>query len=246
MDLAGRSALVTGASSGIGRATALALSRRGVSVRATGRDRHALEAVAKDCGAGIFVADLSIAADVDRLADWAGPVDLLVNSAGFGWAGPFFKMDAATAEELLRVDLAAPIRLAALLAPGMVERGAGHVVNIASIAGHVGVKSEAVYSATKAGLIAFSESLRSELADSGVGVSVVSPGAVRTAFFEREGRTYDRAFPRPVAPDRVARDLIRAIERNRAQVFVPRWMAFPVWLHGAWPGLYRRLADRYS
>jgi short-subunit dehydrogenase len=128
----------------------------------------------------------------------------------------------------------------------MVDRGVGHVVNVASIAGHVGVRFEAVYSATKAGLIAFSESLRYELASSGVGVTVVSPGAVRTAFFEREGRPYDRSFPRPVGPERVARAVIRAVERDRPQVFIPRWMAFPAWFHGAWPSLYRRLAARYG
>src|SRR5207253_8100999 len=114
-------------------------------------------------------------------------------------------------------NLAAPIRLAALLVPGMVERGVGHLVNVSSIVGHVGVRFEAVYSATKAGLLAFSESLRYELAGSGVGVTVVSPGAVRTAFFEREGRTYNRAFPRPVAPERVAGVVVRAIEHDREQ-----------------------------
>ena len=155
-------------------------------------------------------------------------------------------MDVSQTEELIRVNLAAPIRLAALLVPGMVERGVGHLVNVSSIAGHVGVRFEAVYSATKAGLLVFSESLRYELAGSGVGVTVVSPGAVRTAFFEREARAYERTFPRPVRAERVADALIRAIEQNRPQVFVPRWMAFPAWLRGAWPGLYRRLASRFG
>jgi len=132
------------------------------------------------------------------------------------------------------------------MVPGMMERVQGHVVNVASIAGHVGVRFEAVYAAAKAGLIAFSESLRYEVAGSGVGVTVVSPGAVRTGFFEREGRTYNRAFPRPVAPERVAGAVVHAIEHDREQVFVPRWLAFPAWLHGVWPGLYRRLAVRYG
>jgi len=246
MDLSGKAALVTGASSGIGRATAIALSRRGVRVHATGRNQQALEALAEACGAAVLAADLSDPQNIDRLADWAGPVDVLVNNAGFGWAGPFTKMDTGTVQELIDVDLAAPIRLSALLVPGMVDRGLGHVVNVASIAGHVGVRFEAVYSATKAGLIGFSESLRYELVGSGVTVSVVSPGAVRTPFFEREGRRYDRAFPRPMGPERVARAIVRAIEGDRAQVFVPRWMGFPAWLHGAWPGLYRRLAAHFG
>jgi len=246
VNLSGRTALVTGGSSGIGRATAIALARRGVHVKATGRNLAALDALQKDCGAEILAADLASSEDIDRVAAWAGPVDLLVNNAGFGWAGSFSGMELPLAEELIRVDLAAPIRLAGLLVPGMVERRVGHVVNVASIAGHVGVKFEAVYSATKAGLVAFSESLRYELAGSGVGVTVVSPGAVRTAFFEREGRRYDRDFPRPVSPERVANVLVRAVERNEPQVFVPRWMAFPAWLRGAWPGLYRRLSARFG
>jgi len=246
MEISGRTALVTGASSGIGRATAMALARRGARVQVTGRDQQALETLAKTCDAAIFRADLSQPGDVERLAEWAGPVDLLVNNAGFGWAGPFSKMDPAMVDELIWVNLVAPLRLAARLVPGMMERGQGHLVNVASIAGHVGVRFEAVYAEAKAGLIAFSESLRYEVAGSGVGVTVVSPGAVRTGFFEREGRTYNRAFPRPVAPERVAGAVVHAIEHDREQVFVPRWLAFPAWLHGVWPGLYRRLAVRYG
>jgi short-subunit dehydrogenase len=246
MELSNRSALVTGASSGIGLATAIALRQRGVRVRATGRAVGALDRLAKECGADVLAADLAQIGEADRLAEWAGSVDLLVNNAGFGWAGPFAEIEPTRMDELLRVNLAAPIRLATLLVPGMVQRGVGHVVNVASIAGHVGVRFEAVYAATKAGLIAFSDSLRYELAGSGIGVSVVSPGAVRTPFFEREGRRYDRAFPRPVATERVAAAILEAVEHDRPQVFVPRWMAFPAWFRGTWPGLYRRLAGRFG
>jgi short-subunit dehydrogenase len=173
-------------------------------------------------------------------------VDLLVNNAGIGWAGAFATMDPARAEELFRVNLLVPIRLVELVLPAMLERGVGHVVNVASISGHVGVRHEAVYSATKAGLIAFSESLRYELDGSGVAVSVVSPGAVRTAFFEREGRTYARSVPRLIGPEKVAEAIVGAVERDLPEVFVPRWMGFPARLRGALPGLYRRLAGRFG
>jgi short-subunit dehydrogenase len=150
------------------------------------------------------------------------------------------------AEHLVRTNLLAPIRLTRALLPGMVERGRGHIVNVASIAGHVGVRDEAVYAATKAGLVGFSESLRQELAGTPVGVSVVSPGVVDTAFFERRGRPYQRRSPRPIAPERVADAIVHAIRTGRPQVFVPRWMAFPAWLRGASPSVYRAGARRFG
>jgi short-subunit dehydrogenase len=244
--IGGRTTLITGASSGIGRATAVALARAGARIKATGRDGAALRRLAEDTGADHLVADLGGRSAVEDVARWAGEVDVLVNNAGYGWAGPFQGMATVEIEEMVQVNLLAPLVLTALVLPGMLERGMGHVVNVASIAGHVGVRHEAVYAATKAGLIAFTESLRYELAGSGVGVTLVSPGVIDTAFFEREGRPYDRSFPRMRRPEAVASGIVRAIERGRADVFVPRWMAFPARLRGAMPGLYRRLAARFG
>jgi len=250
VDLRGAVCLVTGASSGIGRATALRLARGGARVLALGRDRAALDEVAAKTSGTVIIADLADPAEVERAAaesiSVAGRVDVLVNNAGEGWAGPFAEINPLRAELLVRTNLLAPIRLARALLPPMLERKSGHIVNVASIAGHVGVRDEAVYAATKAGLIGFSESLRYELAGTGVGVSIVSPGVVRTAFFERQGRPYTRGFPRPIDPDRVGRAVVRAIQRNKAQVFEPRWMAFPAWLRGAIPALYRWGANRFG
>jgi short-subunit dehydrogenase len=114
------------------------------------------------------------------------------------------------------------------------------------VAGHVGVPEEAVYAATKAGLITFSDSLRYELDGTGVGVSVVSPGVVDTPFFERRGRPYDRRFPKPIQPEPVAAAILRAIRSEKAQVFVPAWGSFPARLRGGLPGLYRALARRFG
>jgi len=242
--------LVTGASSGIGRATALRLAKQGAHVIALGRDRAALEDAAGRTGGRAIVADVGVAADVDRAVaeahDTYGRVDVLVNNAGFGIAGPFVMTEPEEAERLIRVNLLGAIQLTGALLPGMIERGRGHVVNVSSIAGHVGVPDEAVFAATKAGLIGFTESLRYELAGSGVGMTLVSPGVVKTAFFQRQGRPYHRSFPRPIRADRVARAIVRSIRKNHADVFVPGWMAFPAWLHGTWPTLYRRLAGRYG
>ena len=242
--------LVTGASSGIGRATSLRLARAGARVLVLGRDRPALDEVAAKTSGTVIVADLADPSEIERAAaealSVAGRVDVLVNNAGEGWAGPFAEINPLRAELLVRTNLLAPIRLTRALLPPMLERTSGHIVNVASIAGHVGVRDEAVYAATKAGLIGFSESLRYEMTRTGVGVSVVSPGVVRTAFFERRGRAYQRRFPRPIDPDRVGRAIIRAIRRNKAQVFEPKWMAFPAWLHGGFPALYRWGASRFG
>jgi short-subunit dehydrogenase len=246
MRLQGRTVLITGASSGIGRATAIAMARAGARIKATGRDRHALQLLAEESGAEHLSADLGERTVLDEVARWAGDVDVLVNNAGYGWVGPFQGMDPEEIDALVRVNLLASLVLTNLLLPGMLERGAGHVVNVASIAGHVGVPHEAAYAATKAGLIAFTESLRYELSGSGVGVTLVSPGVVDTNFFEREGRPYGRSFPRKHRPEAVAGGIVRAIERGRADVFVPRWMSFPARLRGAMPGVYRRLASRFG
>ena len=244
MDIAGHAALVTGASLGIGRATALELSRRGARVRATGLEAEPLLELADQCGAEVLAADLNDRHDLDRLLEWAGPVDLLVNVAGFGRYGPLAAIDYAQTLEMLAVNLAAPIRLTAALMPGMVARGHGHIVYVASIAGYVGVAREAVYSATKGGLIAFSESVRYELAGTGVGVTVVVPAAVATTFFTRSGHAYGRRFPRPLAATRVATALVAAVERDSPEVFVPRWTIVPARLRGGLPGAFRRAAAR--
>jgi short-subunit dehydrogenase len=242
MRISGVTVLVTGASSGIGAATARAVAAAGGRTVLTGRDGDRLAAVAKDTGGVVIAADLTQRAGLDL----AEPIDVLVNNAGVGWAGPFEEMTEADIDRLIAVNLAAPIRLTRALVPGMAERGRGHVVFVASIAGATGVRHEAVYAATKAGVIFFAESLRYELAGTGVGVSVVVPGVVDTPFFDRRSRPYDRRRPAPIPAERVARTVVAAIERGRAEVYQPGWMRFPARLRGGAPSLFRRLAGRYG
>ena len=128
----------------------------------------------------------------------------------------------------------------------MLERRRGHIVNVASIAGHVGVRDEALYAGTKAALLTFSEGLRYEVQPSGVRVTTVSPGVVETEFFTRRGSPFRRRRPRPISAERLARAIVRAIERERDEVVEPAWLRFPIWLHGVWPGLYRALARRFG
>ncbi|MER7363418.1 SDR family NAD(P)-dependent oxidoreductase [Nonomuraea wenchangensis] len=245
MRLADAHVLITGASSGIGAATAHALAGTGARLTLAGRDRERLAAVAAATGGNMVVCD--VATEAGELATRAGHVDVLVNNAGVGWAGSFVEMPAGSAERLLAVNLAAPIALTRLLLPGMLTAGRGHVVFVASIAGAVGVAREAVYSATKAGLMVFAEGLRHELHHApGVGVSVLLPGVVDTPFFVRRGAPYTRGRPAPIPPERVARAVVAAILHGRPESFVPGWLRLPARLRGAAPGPFRLLARRFG
>ncbi|MFC6082967.1 SDR family NAD(P)-dependent oxidoreductase [Sphaerisporangium aureirubrum] len=268
--LAGARVLITGASSGIGAATARAMAPTGARLLLTGRDRTRLAAVAAETGARALVCDLTApdaaaratapapghaevagsagvveAHGVAGLVAAAGTVDVLVANAGAGWAGAFTAMPPQELERLVVLNLTVPMLLTRLLLPGMIESGRGHVVLVASIAGAVGVRDEAVYSAAKAGLLVFAESLRHELRGPGApGVSVVLPGVVDTPFFARRGAPYARRHPAPIPAERVARAVVAAVERGRPESYVPAWLRLPARLRGAAPGPFRLLARR--
>lgn len=239
MGLSGRRALVTGASSGIGAATAEALARAGCELVLVGRDEQRLSAVAGRTRAEAVVADLTTAEGFARAVAAGDGVDLLVNNAGAGWAGDLDTMDPAQVGALVDLNLAAPLQLTRALLPGLRSAPRARVVFVSSIAA-VGVRREAVYSATKAGLRAFAASLRQE----GLGATTVLPGAVRTPFFD--GRPYERRFPRQVSAERVARVLVRAVERGRGEVFVPGWLSLAARIQGAFPELFDLGARRFG
>jgi short-subunit dehydrogenase len=252
MRLEGTVALVTGGSSGIGAATARALAAAGSRPLVAGRDAGRLSDVAGQTGGTALVADLATADGPAALAaaalEAAGPggLDLLVSNAGRGWAGPIGEMPDGRDRELIELNLTAPVQLTRLLVPAMAARGRGHVVFVSSIAGATAVRGEAVYSAAKAGLACFAESLAHELAGTGVGISVIVPGVIDTPFFERRGRPYDRQRPRPLPAERVATAITAAVTADRRVVYVPGWLRFPAWLHGAAPGTFGRLARRFG
>ncbi|HXW44937.1 MAG TPA: SDR family NAD(P)-dependent oxidoreductase [Streptosporangiaceae bacterium] len=250
MWLAGAVALITGASSGIGTATALALSAAGARLVLSGRDPDRLAAVAAQTGGLAIPCDLTEPDGPDKLAAAAlrdaGRIDVLVSNAGIGWAGPIGNLTAAKAAELVALNLVAPAQLARLVAPGMAERQHGRLVFVSSIAGAIGVRNEAVYAAAKAGLNCLAESLSYELAGQGVGVSLILPGVVDTPFFRRQGRRYARSWPIPIPAERVASAITDAVTHDREVVYVPGWMRLPAWLHGVAPVTFRRLATRFS
>ncbi len=242
--------LVTGASAGIGHVTAARFAAKGAQVLVHGRDAERTNKVADEVGGRPLIADLALPADRQRLAaealDAFGHVDILVNNAGFGYYGPVSAMAVDAIRRLIEVDLLAAIELTRLLLPGMAERDRGAICFVTSIAGRTGVGGEAVYSATKAGLDTFAESLRAETARSGVNISVVVPGVVDTGFFETRGSPYARTLPRPIPADTVADAVVRAVERNRAEEWRPRWLRIAPTVRALAPGAFRRLAIRFG
>ena len=189
--LEGRTALVTGASRGIGAATAVALDRAGARVGLVARNAQALAEVAGPLGHEpvVLPADLGdrdAPSTVARQAlDALGSVDVLVNNAAIAARLPTVDIDADLVDELLAVNVRAPLLLIAALVPGMVERGGGSIVNLSSVSGVVGTPRRAAYAASKGALDAATRSLAMELGPSGIRVNSVAPGVVDTALWAR-------------------------------------------------------------
>jgi NAD(P)-dependent dehydrogenase (short-subunit alcohol dehydrogenase family) len=184
-DLEGMSALVTGATSGIGKATAEALGRLGAEVIVHGRDVPrggiVVDAITAEGGKARFVAaDLNNTAELDELVEQVGVVDILVNNAGFSRFGPTAELDVETFDRLFAANVRAPYLLVAALAPKMAARSSGSIINVASMAGQIGLAGSAAYGATKAALASMTRSWAAEFSPVGVRVNAVAAGPVFT------------------------------------------------------------------
>ncbi|MEK7866540.1 MAG: SDR family NAD(P)-dependent oxidoreductase [Planctomycetota bacterium] len=189
MGLSGRVAIVTGGGRGIGRESALALARAGADVAVLARSEAQIAAVASEVRA-LGVRSLAVPCDVtrveavngsvDRVRQELGRVDILVNNAGVARSAPFLRTEDALWDELLAVNLTAPFRFARAVLGGMLERGWGRIVTVASIAGKVGAAYIAAYTASKHGVIGLTRALAVEVAAKGVTVNAVCPGYVDT------------------------------------------------------------------
>src|SRR3954447_10665646 len=222
VEIAGRRALVTGATGGIGHAIAGALHARGAHVVVTGRRSEILESLAAELGdrVDVVAADLSSAADVRDLVERAGQIDVLVANAALPGSGHVLEYSPDEIDRAVDVNLRAPMQLARALAPGMVERGGGHLVFVSSISGKVALAGTGVYSATKFGMRAFAFALRDDLRGTGVSATTVFPGFISDA-----GMWAETGLDLPPGvgmrkPEQVAAAVVKGIERDRAEIDV--------------------------
>jgi 2-hydroxycyclohexanecarboxyl-CoA dehydrogenase len=181
--------MVTGGARGIGRAIALALAADGCRVAVADLLEEEAAATAEEAGGIAVPLDVtdsgSVETAAERIESELGPVDVLVNNAGWDEARPFLETDERFWDRVIEINFKGGLRTTRAVLPGMVERGWGRVVNIGSDAGRVGSSMESVYSGAKGGLIAFTKTIAREVARSGVTANAVCPGPTRTAFLER-------------------------------------------------------------
>ncbi|HTG47587.1 MAG TPA: SDR family NAD(P)-dependent oxidoreductase [Actinomycetota bacterium] len=245
MQLRGRVVVVTGASSGIGEAAAVAFAKRGAKVVLTARRTERLEALAERIhGAGgralALTVDVGDPKQLDRLPgvvrEMVGPADVLVNNAGVPGRGDFASLPYDSIERIVRTNVLGVLYGTRAFLPGMLARGSGHVVNIASLAGRFAAPGAAIYTATKHAVVAFSESLNYDTAPKGVLVTSVNPG-----FVETEAFTHDDLPPQAVLDiDDVAEAIVKVVREGIAPEYsIPRWVAPLQAFRVLTPPLYR-------
>lgn len=248
MDLEGKRVLLSGATGGIGRAIAEKLAGHGAHLVLSSRRREELGELARSLPGGgheVIVADLAESGAAERLIEDAGDVDGMVANAALPASGKLDDFSSEEVQRAIRVNLESPILMARALAPKLVEKGEGHLVFISSLSGKVGSPRAALYGATKFGLRGFSFALREDLHESGVGVSIVSPGFVRGAGMWADAEVDPPPMIGTTTPAKVANAVARAIERNRNEITVaPRRQRFAAEFGYRHPGLAARMQRR--
>lgn len=251
-------AIVTGASSGIGAATAVAFGREGMCLALFARRVDRLEETAnavRAAGGQAIVAPgdvrdrAALANLVEQTLAAYGRIDVLFNNAGLGRLGWLESIDPADVDLTLDVNLRGAIDAARSVLPPMIAQRSGHIINMASLAGQIGAPTYSVYAATKFGLAGFSEALRREVAVWGVRVSAVYPAGVPTAWgeeagYRRHGRWSTPRFARLSVED-VARSIVELVKRPRREVILPPVARLAVWANRAAPWLVDWLAKRF-
>ena len=248
-------ALVTGASSGIGRSLALRFAREGASVALVARRADELEKLAAEirgigghaCALPCDVGDReAVAATAARAVEQLGGIDLLANNAGYGHHRRFLEWDLADMERMMRVNYLGALYFTKALLPQMVARGKGWLIFVASVAGKLAVPEEAAYAASKFAMLGLAEALSLEVEDAGVHVLNVCPGVVDTPFFDAEALERMPAASRRsmVDPERLTDAVMRGLARGAREVTHPRHIAIAYLFRALWPEFLRRQVRR--
>lgn len=254
--IAGAVAVVTGAGGGIGRATASALAARGAQVACGDLDQRAADETAEACGGLALQVDVADRASVRDFAELVhkelGAPSIIVNNAGVGLSGRFLDTTPDDWDWILGVNLRGVVEVCRTFGPALLEQGHGHVVNVSSGLAYTPRPTESAYVSSKAAILAFSQCLRADWADHGVGVSVICPGIVNTGILDRTRfrgpsagaervRRLRRLFARGHRPEVVASAILDAVERNRSLVPVgaDAWAGWMIHRLVPSPGLAR-------
>jgi short-subunit dehydrogenase len=244
-------AVVTGGSSGIGAAISRALAGRGWRLVLLGRSEARLRDIAEELGAEHEVCDVGDRDKVERVAaairERHPAIRLLVNNAGIPGGGGFLELEPEAIEELVRTNYLGGIWCLRAFLRALEAASPSDVVNIASVAGTIAAGHSGPYSASKHAQVAFSRSVGVELAGRGITVHTIFPGLIDTPGFPNRSRFDSRALKKMVAePELVAERVVRAVERNRVEQFVPRWYRFAALAQAAAPGLLAHAARAYD
>lgn len=246
-----KTAVVTGASSGIGRALALRLAREGTHVGLVARRRDRLQEVAAEIEtaggrASVLPCDVgdreqTLACAVRAMAT-LGRVDILVNNAGYGHHRRFLEWDLDDMERMMRVNYLGALYWTKALLPHMAARRSGWLVFMASVAGKLGVPEESAYAASKFALVGLAEALSMEVEEDGVHVLTVCPGTIDTPFFDEEAKRRMPSVSRRmmIAPEQVVDATIAALKRGKHEITVPRFIAAGYIVRALAPGFMRR------
>jgi short-subunit dehydrogenase len=242
-------AVVTGASSGIGEAIARELAGKGWQLVLLARREERLRALADELGAEYEICDVGRREKVERVAATVTArhpqIQLLVNNAGIPGRAGFRKIDADRLEEVMRVNYFGAVWCLRAFLPALEAAGRTDVVNIVSVAGSVAFARAGPYSSSKHAQLAFSRAITAELRPRGIHVHTVSPGFVETEGFPQATRLRSALLRRlVVGPDHVARHVVKSVERDRRETFVPRWYRLAALAQALAPGLVVRLSTR--
>ncbi|MTT33234.1 SDR family NAD(P)-dependent oxidoreductase [Terrilactibacillus sp. BCM23-1] len=253
----GKVAVVTGASSGIGREMAIQLAQKGAYPILIARSKSKLESLKKEIisqyqsEADYYILDVSILEDVSKVFNMIikkyQRIDILINNAGYGTFDYLLDSSMESTKKMFNVNVFGLMACSQSVIPYMIKQKEGHIVNIASIAGKVATPKSTAYAASKHAVLGFTNAMRMELKGTGINVTAINPGPIRTPFFrtaDPSGEYVKNIERYLLEPAEVAHQVILAIEKRKREVNMPRLLALGTWLYQCFPGISEKFAGK--